>query len=148
MLFRSEQRELAATVRRSSEALLVVLNDILDFSKVEAGRMQLEEIDFDLWGTIVNREFRPGALIDRIPLTTKILWLPAEKDELIPLAGPSNAPKSFKGTSQAIVLPYITHFQAYSHTGFEVGSTLAAEWFLKYLGSPTAPKPTTEEVRR
>jgi len=47
-----EQRELAATVRRSSEALLVVLNDILDFSKVEAGRMQLEEIDFDLWGTI------------------------------------------------------------------------------------------------
>ena len=87
----------------------------------------------DLWGTIVNREFRPGAMLDRVPLSTKILWLPAEKDELIPLAGPLNAPKAFTGTSQAIVLPHITHFQAYSYTAFEVGSTLAADWFLKYL---------------
>jgi len=48
----AEQRELAATVKRSGEDLLVVINDILDFSKVEAGRMELEEIDFDLRATI------------------------------------------------------------------------------------------------
>jgi dienelactone hydrolase len=97
----------------------------------------------DLWGTIVNREFRPGAMLDRVPLSTRILWLPAEKDELIPLAGPLGAPKAFKGTSQAIVLPYITHFQAYSYTAFEVGSSLAADWFLKYLvaDAPAAPAP-------
>jgi dienelactone hydrolase len=103
----------------------------------------------DLWGTIVNREFRPGAMLDRVPLSTRILWLPAEKDELIPLAGPLNAPKSFNGTSQAIVLPHITHFQAYSGAAFDVGSSLAADWFLKYLvtDAPTAgPAPPPRQV--
>jgi two-component system, sensor histidine kinase and response regulator len=36
------------TIRHSAEALLHVINDILDFSKVEAGKMQVEEIDFDV----------------------------------------------------------------------------------------------------
>jgi dienelactone hydrolase len=102
----------------------------------------------DLWGTIINREFRPGMLIDRVPLSTKILWLPAEKDELIPLAGVLAAPAAFKGTSQAIVLPHITHFQAYSYTAFEVGSSLAADWFLKYLVTEVpAPQPVAPPVR-
>src|SRR3990170_5280569 len=43
----SEQREYAAAVRHSAEALLTVINDILDFSKVEAGRLELEAIPFD-----------------------------------------------------------------------------------------------------
>jgi PAS domain S-box-containing protein len=43
-----EQRRYADTVRSSSESLLAILNDILDFSKVEAGRMELEKLDFDL----------------------------------------------------------------------------------------------------
>ncbi len=43
----SEQRELAETVHRSAEALLQVLNDILDLSKLEAGKLDLEAIDFD-----------------------------------------------------------------------------------------------------
>jgi hypothetical protein len=43
--------------------------------------------------------------------------------------------------AQTIVLPGLMHFQAYSYTGFEVGSTLAADWFLKYLGgSPAATR--------
>ena len=44
----AEQREYAETVRSSADALLNVINEILDFSKVEAGRMELEVIDFDL----------------------------------------------------------------------------------------------------
>jgi signal transduction histidine kinase/CheY-like chemotaxis protein len=43
-----EQRDYAETVRRSADALLVVLNDILDFSKMEAGKMSIEPIRFDL----------------------------------------------------------------------------------------------------
>jgi PAS domain S-box-containing protein len=46
------QLELARTVRTSGEALLSVLNDILDISKIEAGRLELEDIDFNLWETI------------------------------------------------------------------------------------------------
>jgi dienelactone hydrolase len=88
----------------------------------------------DMWSGQVNREFRPGMLVDRIPETTKILWIPVEKDELIPARGVQAASKAFKGTSQVVEIPYLTHFQIYSFTGFEVSSNLAAEWFLKYLG--------------
>ncbi|HXG90028.1 MAG TPA: response regulator [Vicinamibacterales bacterium] len=45
---RPVQRGYAETARASGDALLVVLNDILDFSKVEAGKLELEVIDFDL----------------------------------------------------------------------------------------------------
>jgi signal transduction histidine kinase/DNA-binding NarL/FixJ family response regulator len=43
-----EQRERAAIVLESGENLLTILNDILDFSKLEAGRMDLESVGFDL----------------------------------------------------------------------------------------------------
>ena len=42
-----EQREFAEIIRTSGNALLALINDILDFSKVEAGRMDIEVIDFD-----------------------------------------------------------------------------------------------------
>jgi signal transduction histidine kinase/CheY-like chemotaxis protein/HPt (histidine-containing phosphotransfer) domain-containing protein len=44
----AEQRDYAATVANSGEALLSIINDILDFSKIEAGRMELERAAFDL----------------------------------------------------------------------------------------------------
>jgi len=44
----SEQREYAETVKHSADTLLTIINDILDFSKVEAGKLVLEIIDFDL----------------------------------------------------------------------------------------------------
>jgi two-component system sensor histidine kinase/response regulator len=43
-----EQRDYARTVRGSAEDLLTVLNDILDFSKVEAGKLSLENVGFNL----------------------------------------------------------------------------------------------------
>ena len=47
-----EQLEYAETVRTSGEHLLTIINDILDFSKVEAGKLSLEIIDFDLRGAM------------------------------------------------------------------------------------------------
>jgi PAS domain S-box-containing protein len=43
-----QQKKLAETVRYSADALLTILDDILDVSKLEEGRIDLEEVDFDL----------------------------------------------------------------------------------------------------
>lgn len=42
------QRQLAETVAQSGRALLHIINDILDISKLEAGKLQLENIPFDI----------------------------------------------------------------------------------------------------
>ncbi len=43
-----DQRERADTAHLSAQSLLTVLDDILDFSKSEAGKLQLDPVDFDL----------------------------------------------------------------------------------------------------
>jgi signal transduction histidine kinase/DNA-binding response OmpR family regulator len=47
-----EQREYADTVRVSAESLLGLINDILDFSKIDAGKLDLELLNFDLRTTL------------------------------------------------------------------------------------------------
>ena len=46
------QRQYADIVRSSAEALLKIINDILDFSKVEADKLELETVDFDIRNTL------------------------------------------------------------------------------------------------
>ena len=43
-----EQREYAEIIKISGDALLSIINDILDYSKIESGKLNLENIDFDL----------------------------------------------------------------------------------------------------
>ena len=47
-----KQQGLADGVRRSGELLLSIINDILDVSKIEAGKVELDRVDFGLTPTV------------------------------------------------------------------------------------------------
>jgi dienelactone hydrolase len=101
----------------------------------------------DRWGNTRNLDVQAGAALNYIRPTTAMLFIPAEKDELTGGAqGAVIAAQFLTGRgvpAQTITLPGLTHFQAYSYTGFEVGSTLAADWFLKYLGGSSSSTRTS-----
>ena len=44
----SEQKDYVGTIRQSSESLLAIINDTLDLSRLEAGKLLIDEVDFDL----------------------------------------------------------------------------------------------------
>jgi PAS domain S-box-containing protein len=56
-----EQHHRARVAMSSANSLLTLINDILDFSKVDAGKLELEYLDFDLRGMI--EEFAESAAI-------------------------------------------------------------------------------------
>ncbi|MGA7142904.1 MAG: response regulator [Desulfobacterales bacterium] len=43
-----EQQEYAEIIKKSGDSLLFIINDILDYSKIESGKLDLENIDFEL----------------------------------------------------------------------------------------------------
>jgi two-component system, sensor histidine kinase and response regulator len=50
----ANQRDYMETIKKSADALLNQINAILDLSKIEAGHMELEQIDFVLQDTVEN----------------------------------------------------------------------------------------------
>jgi signal transduction histidine kinase/ActR/RegA family two-component response regulator len=54
----SEQREFNNVVRSSAQSLLVIINDVLDFSRIEAGKIELESVEFGV-RTCVEDALRP-----------------------------------------------------------------------------------------
>ena len=49
-----EQYEYISSIQTCADSLLTLVNDILDFSKIEARKLDLEEIDFDLYTLVEN----------------------------------------------------------------------------------------------
>jgi two-component system sensor histidine kinase/response regulator len=48
------QRDYVAKIKQSGEGLLGIINDVLDFSKVEAGRLEVETVEFDADSVLDN----------------------------------------------------------------------------------------------
>jgi signal transduction histidine kinase/ActR/RegA family two-component response regulator len=46
------QQRYTRLAREAADTLLCVINDILDFSKIEAGKVEIESIEFDLYGLV------------------------------------------------------------------------------------------------
>jgi signal transduction histidine kinase len=57
----AEQRDYLDTAKESAEALLSLVNDILDLSKIEAGKMSLETVDFNLRENLAQSLKAPAA---------------------------------------------------------------------------------------
>ncbi len=68
------QRKHAATILSSAEALLAVLNDVLDYSKIEAGKLSLQIVDFDLRKTVTDiiALFAESARVKGLELSPRI----------------------------------------------------------------------------
>jgi two-component system sensor histidine kinase/response regulator len=68
------QRDYAQTVERSADALLRILNDILDLSKIEAGRLELERVPFDLAAVVadVGELYGPDAVAKGIEFAVDV----------------------------------------------------------------------------
>ena len=70
----AEQRQFVEATRRSADLLMSVINDILDFSKVEAGKMSIEPIPFDLHAATgeVAELLVPRAIEKKIELVMRV----------------------------------------------------------------------------
>ncbi|AWJ84235.1 hybrid sensor histidine kinase/response regulator [Azospirillum sp. TSH58] len=77
----AEQTELVTTVRDSATALLRIIDDILDLSKIEAGKLDLDEMDLD------PRELVEGVAELLAPQAhQKALLLVCDLDRAVPAA--------------------------------------------------------------
>ena len=69
-----EQQSYAQTLAVSAKALLNILNDVLDYSKIDAGRMEFNLADVDLWEVCRETQglFTPVANEKAIPILLEI----------------------------------------------------------------------------
>ncbi|MCX8070283.1 MAG: response regulator [Thermodesulfovibrionales bacterium] len=49
-----EQLDYIELTKKSAESLLHIVNDILDISKIEAGKLEIENVDFDLYLSLIH----------------------------------------------------------------------------------------------
>ncbi len=64
MDLKTEQKELVNIIQKSGNLLLKIINDILDFSKIEVGKMNIQNISFNLIDSV-------GSIIDVFKISSK-----------------------------------------------------------------------------
>jgi two-component system sensor histidine kinase/response regulator len=75
----TDQRECAETIKFSGQTLLTILSDILDLSKIEAGKLTLEEVEFNP-ATIVKEAIK---MVSHVA-TQKSLSIEADLGDSLP----------------------------------------------------------------
>jgi signal transduction histidine kinase/CheY-like chemotaxis protein len=83
----AEQHDCADAIKRSAEALLRVINDVLDFSKVEAGRMTIEPVRFDLQAAVEDSAELLAERAESMHLDLVVRWVPGTPRYVVGDAG-------------------------------------------------------------
>ena len=71
---RNDQSKLLQTLHFSSKNLLSLINDILDFSKIESGKIEIEEVNFNIKNLLENvlASLRPKALEKNLKVSYRL----------------------------------------------------------------------------
>jgi len=127
-----DQREYIKTAKNASDDLLRIIDDVLDFSKIESGKLDIENVEFDLREIIdgvisllTQRARKKNIELEQIlPVTshTKLIGDPQRiRQVLINLIG--NALKFTKSGSIVINTRSVEEDSIYSRIRFEVSDT-------------------------
>lgn len=70
----ASQREHLSVLKHSAESLLAVIEDILDFAKIQAGKLKLEEVAFDMRELLGDtmKAFARRAQVKRLEIASRI----------------------------------------------------------------------------
>ena len=109
-----EPRRYAETVQSCSETLLRLINDLLDFAKIEAGKLDLESIPFDLHSALKEAIDILHPRAERKNLTLSVLIAPGVPARL----------RGDPGRLRQIILNLAGNAIKFTHEG---GVTIAAE---------------------
>jgi PAS domain S-box-containing protein len=71
------QRDFLATIQTSGRALLDLIHDILDYSKVEAGKLEVDRVDFDAQEVVQVVVQTLSLEADRKHLSLQVEWPPS-----------------------------------------------------------------------
>lgn len=85
-----EQTKFSNIIKSSAESLLKIVNDVLDISKIEAERMQLEWVEFDLCD-----------VLDEV--TNQFITVLESKDLVYQISLQENLPLSYRGDRQRLI---------------------------------------------
>jgi signal transduction histidine kinase len=72
----SKQKEYLDTVELSADSLLIVVDDILDLSKIEAGKFDLDVIDFNLRDSLKSKLETLSVAADKRAWSFYAKWFP------------------------------------------------------------------------
>lgn len=102
-----DQKDMLNTIQNSSETLLKILNDILDISKIESGKLEIENINFNLRKNLTDTVYLFDAKA-------------SEKNNVIEMNYKSELPEYFFGDSariKQIIINYISNAIKFTENG-------------------------------
>jgi signal transduction histidine kinase/ActR/RegA family two-component response regulator len=134
-----KQRDGIRVIHESADHLLALINDVLDLSKIEAGRIELHPVDFDLpdFALGVERVFIPRA---------------KEKNLLFESAVATDLPRFVRGDEQRlrqIVYNLVANAVKFTASGGVVFSVQRAEGeAVRFSVSDTGPGISADDIKK